>query len=76
MMTTEGWTYTMYKGIDAIGVGMQPIRNSSKWASLYFITFLIIGYIFLANLFVGVVIDDFNLIKEKEEMGNMMVNEK
>ena len=36
---------------------------------------MIIGSQFIINLFVGVVIDNFNTIKEKEELGNMFVTE-
>ena len=41
--------------------------------SIYFIVFIIIGSQFIFNLFVGVVIDNFNRIKEQEEMGNNFV---
>ena len=43
--------------------------------SIYFIAFMIVGSQFIINLFVGVVIDNFNTIKEKEELGNMFVTE-
>ena len=33
--------------------------------SLYFISFIIIGNIFILNLFVGIVIDKFNLLRDK-----------
>jgi hypothetical protein len=36
---------------------------------------MIIGSVFLTKLFVSVVIDNFNLTKEKEELGNVMVTE-
>jgi len=36
---------------------------------------MIIGSQFIINLFVGVVIDNFNTIKEKEELGNLFVTE-
>lgn len=36
---------------------------------------MIVGSQFIINLFVGVVIDNFNTIKEKEELGNMFVTE-
>jgi len=43
--------------------------------SIYFIAFMIVGSQFIINLFVGVVIDNFNTIKEKEELGNQFVTE-
>lgn len=42
---------------------------------LYFVAFMIIGSQFIINLFVGVVIDNFNKIKEKDEMGNNFVTQ-
>ena len=41
--------------------------------SLYFVAYMIIGSQFIVNLFVGVVIDNFNKIKEKDEMGSNFV---
>ena len=41
--------------------------------ALYFVSFMIIGSQFIINLFVGVVIDNFNKIKEQDEMGNCFV---
>lgn len=75
MMTTEGWTLVMYSGIDNMGIGKQPKRNEQIWTIAFFIIFMIIGSQFIINLFVGVVIDNFNTIKEKEELENMFVTE-
>ena len=41
--------------------------------SLYFVAYMIIGSQFIVNLFVGVIIDNFNKIKEKDEMGSNFV---
>jgi len=75
MTTTEGWVDVMYSGIDARGPGFQPKKNTNIYIILYFIAFMIIGSQFIINLFVGVVIDNFNTIKEREELGNMFVTE-
>ena len=69
MMTTEGWMSVMYNGIDATGVDMQPKKNNQTYFVAYFVAYMIIGSQFIINLFVGVVIDNFTKIKEKEEMG-------
>ena len=73
MMTGEGWLYVMYNGIDHRGPDLEPRRNNQPTWALYFICFMVIGSMFIINLFVGVVIDNFNKIKETEEMGNMFV---
>lgn len=36
---------------------------------------MVVGSQFVINLFVGVVIDNFNSIKEKEELGNLFVTD-
>ena len=69
MMTTEGWMSVMYNGIDSTGVDMQPKKNNQPAYAIYFVMYMIIGSQFIINLFVGVVIDNFTKIKEKEEMG-------
>ena len=75
MMTTEGWVDVAYNGIDCVGIEMQPIRDHEPLFMFFFISFMIVGSQFIINLFVGVVIDNFNTIKEKEELGNMFVTE-
>ena len=75
MTTAEGWVEAMYAGMDSRGVGLQPKRDAKAWVIVYFVAFMIIGSQFIINLFVGVVIDNFNTIKEREELGNMFVTE-
>lgn len=36
---------------------------------------MIVGFLFLMNLFVGVIIDNFNKIKEQNEIGGIFVTE-
>lgn len=55
----------MYFGIDASGIDKQPKRDNSLMSSLFFISFIITGNIFVLNLFVGIVIDKFNRLKDK-----------
>ncbi|KAG2529910.1 hypothetical protein BBO99_00000965 [Phytophthora kernoviae] len=61
--TTEGWASVMVAAIDSNGIGMQPIRdNNMNWA-LFFVAFIMVGSFFVVNLFVGVIIDNFNRMK-------------
>ena len=41
----------------------------------FFVFFMIVGSQFILNLFVGVIMDNFNKIKEKEEWGSLFVTE-
>jgi hypothetical protein len=65
MSTTEQWVDVMYAGVDATAVDMQPVRNNSVGWVAFFIAFQVIGGFFMMQLFVGVVIDNFNVMKEK-----------
>lgn len=75
MMSTEGWTNVMYNGMDSKGVNLQPKQNNGPWYSIYFILFMIVGFLFLMNLFVGVIIDNFNKIKEQKDVGGIFVTD-
>ena len=39
----------------------------------FFVVFMVFGSQFILNLFVGVIMDNFNKIKEKEDMGGLYV---
>lgn len=69
MTTTEGWITVMNSGIDSRGINKQPQKDYQVWMLIYFICFMVIGSLFIINLFVGVIIDNFNKIKESEEIG-------
>ena len=75
MMSTEGWIDVMNNGIDAVGIGMQPSYDHNIWMILYFTIFMVFGSQFILNLFVGVIMDNFNRIKDKEEWGGLFVTE-
>ena len=63
--TLELWPDIMYNGVDAVGVDKQPIRDHNPLAALFYVFFIIIGGFFALNLFVGVVIDNFNDIRQE-----------
>lgn len=66
----------MYLGIDSAGVDKEPIKNNRIGLVFFFCGYMIIGGLFIMNLFVGVVIDNFNKIKKQNESGsNMFITE-
>mmetsp|Transcript_6417 Transcript_6417/g.22602 ORF Transcript_6417/g.22602 Transcript_6417/m.22602 type:complete len:1664 (+) Transcript_6417:339-5330(+) len=67
MATLEMWLDVMYSGVDAVGIEKQPIRDKDPFACLFFVFFIVVGSFFVMNLFVGVTIDKFNEMKEKQE---------
>ena len=64
----------LYMGTDSRGIDLEPKRDASAWNSFFFVSFMIMGSQFILNLFVGIVIDNFNKIKEKE-LGNIFLTE-
>jgi voltage-dependent calcium channel T type alpha-1H len=60
MSATVGWADTMYRGINSHGIDHEPAIGHHYGASVFFISFIIIGSFFIMNLFVGVVISSFN----------------
>jgi len=61
--TTENWVDLMYAAVDARGIDMQPIRGSNYGYVYFFIFFIVCGNFFALNLFVGVMIDNFEKTK-------------
>ena len=75
MMQGEGWTDVMYMGMDSTAIGEAPKTNASSFFIGYFVLYMIVGSLFIINLFVGVVIDNFNKNKERNELGSAFVTE-
>jgi hypothetical protein len=63
--TFEGWMEVMEDAVDARGVDLQPQREANLYAYLYFVIFIVCGSFFTLNLFIGVIIDNFNMLKKK-----------
>lgn len=71
MMTTEGWLDVMWNCVDSTQIYQVPKRNNSAGFIIFFMFFMIVGTLFILNLFVGVVINTFD--KEKELLSNNML---
>ncbi|XP_069367023.1 sodium channel protein type 2 subunit alpha-like [Paralichthys olivaceus] len=63
--TFKGWMEIMHAAVDSRGVEEQPIREINLYMYLYFVVFIIFGSFFTLNLFIGVIIDNFNQQKRK-----------
>lgn len=59
----------MADAVDARGVDLQPQREANLYAYFYFVIFIVCGSFFTLNLFIGVIIDNFNMLKKKYEGG-------
>ena len=75
MATLEMWLDVMYDGVDARAIDLQPVRDYNMWMCVFFVLFIVVGGFFVINLFVGVTIDKFNEMKEKQEGNSMFMTE-
>ena len=57
----DGWAEVMRNGMDVTGVERQPGHNSNFWAVVYFVSFLLIVGYFVVSMFVGVIVENFQL---------------
>ncbi|XP_055364044.1 sodium channel protein type 4 subunit alpha-like isoform X4 [Betta splendens] len=63
--TFKGWMDIMYAAVDSRAMEEQPIKEVNLYMYLYFVIFIIFGSFFTLNLFIGVIIDNFNQQKRK-----------
>jgi len=69
IMTTEGWVDVMYAASDAVGEYKQPVRDTNH--GLYVIMFplwILLSFMFLVNLAVGVIVENFDQLQDKSPM--------
>ncbi|XP_076791718.1 sodium channel protein type 4 subunit alpha [Arvicanthis niloticus] len=63
--TFKGWMDIMYAAVDSREKEEQPAYEVNLYMYLYFVIFIIFGSFFTLNLFIGVIIDNFNQQKKK-----------
>ncbi|XP_058248450.1 sodium channel, voltage-gated, type I-like, alpha isoform X2 [Hemibagrus wyckioides] len=63
--TFKGWMDIMYAAVDNRGLDQQPKYEENLVCYVYFVVFIIFGSFFTLNLFIGVIIDNFNQQKKK-----------
>ncbi|XP_073490071.1 sodium channel protein type 2 subunit alpha isoform X3 [Aquarana catesbeiana] len=63
--TFKGWMDIMYAAVDSRKLQEQPKYEDNLYMYLYFVIFIIFGSFFTLNLFIGVIIDNFNQQKKK-----------
>uniref|UniRef100_A0A8C3IRN4 Sodium voltage-gated channel alpha subunit 3 n=1 Tax=Chrysemys picta bellii TaxID=8478 RepID=A0A8C3IRN4_CHRPI len=72
--TFKGWMDIMYAAVDSRDVN-QPKYEDNLYMYLYFVIFIIFGSFFTLNLFIGVIIDNFNQQKKKISQDIFMTEE-
>ncbi|XP_047731112.1 sodium channel protein type 11 subunit alpha [Prionailurus viverrinus] len=63
--TFKGWMDIMYAAVDSRGKELQPGFEENPQNYLFFVAFIIFGSFFTLNLFIGVIIDNFNQQQKK-----------
>ncbi|NXG78830.1 SCN5A protein, partial [Baryphthengus martii] len=63
--TFKGWMEIMYAAVDSRGIDEQPKFEKFLAMYMYFVIFIIFGSFFMLNLFIGVVISNFNQQRKK-----------
>ncbi|XP_015741030.1 sodium channel protein type 4 subunit alpha [Coturnix japonica] len=63
--TFKGWMDIMYAAVDSREIEEQPVYEINLYMYIYFVIFIIFGSFFTLNLFIGVIIDNFNQQKKK-----------
>ena len=75
MSTTAGWQDVLVNTITAGDLDYVQVEYRSPFWSFFYILFLIVGFFFFLNLFIGVVVTNFNTEKDKIG-GNDLLTEK
>ncbi|KAM9296286.1 sodium channel protein type 4 subunit alpha [Gastrophryne carolinensis] len=73
--TFKGWMDIMYAAVDSRNIEEQPQYEINLYMYLYFVIFIIFGAFFTLNLFIGVIIDNFNQQKKKIRKDIFMTEE-
>ncbi|XP_062381964.1 sodium channel protein type 4 subunit alpha A [Sardina pilchardus] len=73
--TFKGWMDIMYAAVDSREPEEQPSYEINLYMYLYFVIFIIFGSFFTLNLFIGVIIDNFNQQKSKISTKSVFMTE-
>ena len=79
LSTTEAWIDVALAAVDSRGMDMQPKEGNNEWWLVVFIIFEGVGAFFLVNLFIGVLLVQFERMKKQSEQegetGSMLLSE-
>ena len=64
----QGWTVLMEKSIDGKGIDEQPVQDYNTLKAVFFLVFFFISNFILLNMFVGILIE--NIIVNKNKASN------
>ncbi|XP_009320790.1 PREDICTED: sodium channel protein type 5 subunit alpha-like [Pygoscelis adeliae] len=73
--TFKGWMDIMYAAVDSREIDEQPKFEACLAMYMYFVIFIIFGSFFMLNLFIGVVISNFNQQRKKISEKDLFLTE-
>ena len=74
MSTLEMWPDLMFRAMDSNPEekGRALVQDQHPWMAVYLIGWIVLSAFFMLNLFVGVVLENFNRIREQEDGSGLM----
>ena len=72
--TLEGWIEVMRVGVDSTSQDHAPVLNNNPIIAIYFIAVIVIVAFFLVNLFVGVLLAEYEQAGENDEFANELTD--
>ena len=75
MSTGDAWDSFLFASMDATEAGRGPVRNDFSAAAIFSIMWVFVGCFFALNLFVGVIVDEFNRIKAESDGASATMTE-
>ena len=70
--TTSNWASVMWSATDAVAINFNPIRDYQFLWVLFFILYLVISFLLVLNIFVGVMVKQFDEERLKLTRNNML----
>lgn len=67
LSSLECWPTVMFHAVDSVGPGLGAERGHNPGAVLYFVAWVLVGGLFMRNLFIGIIVDTFNTIKQQQD---------
>ena len=75
MSSGDDWDEPMFAMMGASKSGVAPVREDFSGGTVFAVSWMLIGYIFAINLFIGVVIDKFSRMQKEQDGSATMTPE-
>lgn len=69
----DGWVDVLWYTVDGKAVDLQPEKDYNLAAAMFFVAFLVIANFFILNMFVGIIVDSFQMTQTTDEEHKRLV---